>query len=197
MALAALDEPRVPNRFKSPFYFRDPEADLPAIDFKLGFPGASRADAASEAGHRDPFPGQTREKVLELSVLDLQLAFARACPLGEDIEDELGSIDNAGIELGFDVTELRGAELIVENDKIRLAGFDSSGEFFEFAFADEMGSVGHVANLCVDIDDLRPGAGGERAKLFERFFWREVLLRPSTDFNRNQNCLLRAGLRKL
>lgn len=197
MALAALDEPRVPNRFKSPFYFRDPEADLPAIDFKLGFPGASRADAASEAGHRDPFPGQTREKVLELSVLDLQLAFARACPLGEDIEDELGSIDNAGVELGFDVAELGGAELVVEDDEIGLAGFDRSGEFFEFAFADEVGPVGHVANLRINIDDLRPGAGGEGAKLFERFFGSKVSLRPSTNFNGHQNRLLRAGLRKL
>src|SRR5439155_3140951 len=63
--------------------------DAPAIGLELRLPGTSRADAAAEPRQRRPGADQPRQQVLELRELDLQLAFARARPPREDVENEL------------------------------------------------------------------------------------------------------------
>jgi hypothetical protein len=45
---------------------------------------------------------------VELGEFDLELAFAGAGGAGEDVEDELGAVDDAGFDDALDVALLRG-----------------------------------------------------------------------------------------
>ena len=93
-------------------------ADVPAIDFELGFARAARADAAAEA--RQPVAGsdEPRHQVLQLRELDLELAFARAGPPREDIEDQLRAIEDGDVRRLLEVAQLGRAELVVDDDEI-------------------------------------------------------------------------------
>ena len=74
-------------------------------------PPPSRESAAAAAGQ----PGQ---QVLQLRELDLPLALARPRAPGKNIEDELSAIDHLAIDPLFDVTELGGGQLVVENHHV-------------------------------------------------------------------------------
>src|SRR5262249_12401393 len=65
----------------------DAMPDAPAIRFQLRFTRASRADAAAEPRERRRRANQTRQHVLQLRELDLQLPFSRSCAAREDIQD--------------------------------------------------------------------------------------------------------------
>ena len=82
--------------------------DLAAIGFQLSFARTAGADAAAELRHLHAASGQSREQVLQLRQLHLELAFAGAGVAGEDVEDELGAVEDAGVEFAFQVALLRG-----------------------------------------------------------------------------------------
>ena len=71
----------------------EPVADVPAIDFELGFTGAPGADAAAEPRQPVARADEPGHQVLELRELDLELALARARPAREDVEDQLRAIE--------------------------------------------------------------------------------------------------------
>ena len=97
------------QRLELRFEVRQALACPPATDFELRFTGAAPADTAGETRERVVFLPQPRERVLELGELDLQLAVARLCALREDIEDELGAIDDLEIGVLGDGRDLRRA----------------------------------------------------------------------------------------
>jgi hypothetical protein len=72
----------------------DAMANPAAIGFELGFARAPGADAAAESRERRARTDEPREQVFELRELDLELAFARASALGEDVQDELRAVDD-------------------------------------------------------------------------------------------------------
>src|SRR5687767_3246571 len=92
--------------------------DAPPIRFELRFAGSSCADAAAETRERGVRPHETRHQVLELGELDLELAFARLRATREDVEDQLRAIDDLAIEDAFEVAQLRGAQLVVEDHDV-------------------------------------------------------------------------------
>src|SRR4030067_155030 len=57
-----------------------------------------RADAAARALEVAPLPHEPRQRVRELGELDLELALARARPLGKDVEDQRGPVDDLDAE---------------------------------------------------------------------------------------------------
>ena len=67
----------------------------------LRFARPARADAAAQPRHLHAVPGQPRQQVVQLRQLHLQPAFAGARARGEDIEDELGAVDDLGIRAPF------------------------------------------------------------------------------------------------
>src|SRR4030095_6085034 len=82
------------------------QRDLPARDparvLELRLTGAPRADActqrsgtAAEALEVLPHAAHAREVVLELRQLDLELALRGPRVLGEDVEDQLGPVDDS------------------------------------------------------------------------------------------------------
>src|SRR5690606_36687325 len=96
-AATALTRPRAPPAHVLQIVRQTPDAltDAPAIGLELRLARPSRADAAAETRQRRGGPHEPRQEVLQLCQLHLQLAFARPCPLREDIEDELRSVDDA------------------------------------------------------------------------------------------------------
>ena len=80
--------------------------NLPLVGFELRFTGAAGADAAAELGHFNSPPRQARQHVIELGEFDLELAFLGAGVAGEDVENELGAVDDAGVDGFLDVALL-------------------------------------------------------------------------------------------
>ena len=82
-------------------------------------PGAAAADATRQPGERIVALGQPGEHVLELGQLDLKLAVGALGPLGEDVEDELGAVEDLEAGLLGDVPRLRRIEVAVEDQEVR------------------------------------------------------------------------------
>src|SRR4029450_9321040 len=90
---------------ETPAQERDAAARAAAVRFELRLtgpacsdPGAERAHAAAEAFEVLPQTAHARQVVLELRELDLQLAFGAARVLREDVEDQLGAVDNSRLQ---------------------------------------------------------------------------------------------------
>jgi hypothetical protein len=191
LPLTALNQPRAPHGLEAFFNLRDPQPDLPAVDFQLRLARTAGADAAPEARHRHALASQPRQQVLQLSQFHLQLALARPGPFGEDIENQLRPVHHARIQPLFDVPQLGGGQFIVENDQIGPSGRHRGRQFVELALADHVRRIGHIPNLGVDIDDLSPGAGRQRSQLVERLLGGESPLGAAPEFDAYQNGLLR------
>jgi len=162
--------------------------DAAAIGFKLGFAGSASTDAASELRHLDTVSGEPGQHVLELRQFHLQLAFAGPRVTGEDIEDELRAIDTAAVNLAFEVAELRGAELVIEDDDVGIGGGGGSRDLFHFALADERGGIGFVAALQNLTDHFGSGAEGEFVKLGKRFVGAKASDPVSGNFGGSAGC---------
>ena len=77
--------------------------------------GPARGGLAHEVA---PHTGQPRQQVLVLRELDLELALARARPLGEDVEDEAGAVEDLDAQLLREHPQLRGRELVIEYGEV-------------------------------------------------------------------------------
>src|SRR5207344_121719 len=81
---------------------------------------AAHADAARLSRQVTPKARQSRQQMLQLRQLNLQLAFPRAGALREDVEDQRGAVENFGAEDFFQVAALRGGKFIVEDDRVHI-----------------------------------------------------------------------------
>ncbi len=75
--------------------------------------------------------------MIELSQLDLQLAFVGACALGEDIEDKTGTVEHTALERTFEVALLARCQGVIEDDQIGLGGLDLVAQLFDLATTDK------------------------------------------------------------
>ena len=71
---------------------RDFAADDAAVGFELGFAGSAEPDTAADTRQMCPHARQTRQQILELRQLDLELGFVAARPRREDVENHLGAV---------------------------------------------------------------------------------------------------------
>ena len=67
----------------------------------LRFAGAAGADAAAQPRHLGAPAGEPRQQVVQLRQFHLKLALAGARAAGEDIQDELGAVDDRGSASAF------------------------------------------------------------------------------------------------
>src|SRR5437660_3900703 len=93
-ATLSLHGARFADCFELALESRDPFLNAATIHFQLRFARSARADAAGLSRQVMPHPRQSRQKILQLRQLDLQTAFATARALREDVENELGAIEN-------------------------------------------------------------------------------------------------------
>jgi hypothetical protein len=82
--------------------------------------------------------------VIQLSQLDLQLAFVGTRALGEDIQDQPGAIQDATFEHAFEVALLAWREGVVEDDQFGLFGLHQIAQLLDLAAADEELGGRHV-----------------------------------------------------
>jgi len=115
-----LQRARALDGFEPPLEMADALANPPAVDFQLSFPRPPCADATAEPRQMRPLACQTRQQILKLSELHLELAFAAAGALGKDIENQLATVDNPDFESHFQITLLGRREILIENDQICL-----------------------------------------------------------------------------
>jgi hypothetical protein len=99
-----------------------------------------------------------------LGEFDLELAFAGAGAGSENIEDELGTIENFDGEFVFEIALLGGGKFAVEQDHGGMGGGNGGAELVEFTGADERGLVGLIAGLEDGGGDSGAGAFGEDDK---------------------------------
>ena len=66
-------------------------------------------------------PAHARQVVLELRELDLELALGADGVLREDVEDQLGAVDDARLKLVLEQALLRRRELVVDEQHLRAA----------------------------------------------------------------------------
>ena len=141
--------------------FLDAAGDAAAVGFELGFAGPARPDAAAQTGHLHAVAGEARQQVIQLRQLHLEAAFARPRARCENVQDELGAVDDFGVDGLFEVALLGGREVVVEDHHIGAAGCDGGRDLIHFAMADEGGGVRSRARLKHFFGDLRSGAGGQ------------------------------------
>src|SRR5438128_8690099 len=105
-AALSLHGARFAHGFELALQTRDTFLHATPIDFQLRFTRAARADPAGLARKVVPHAGEARQQILQLRQLDLQPAFAAAGALREDVEDELGAIENFPREEIFQIAPL-------------------------------------------------------------------------------------------
>ena len=81
----------------------DSLTDLALVRLQLGLARPARPDPSPQTGQFHSPSSQSRQPVVELGQLDLQLPLPGSRTAGEDIQDELGSVDDLAIECLFDV----------------------------------------------------------------------------------------------
>src|SRR5207247_824669 len=101
----------------------DALADTAALDLDLLLAEAA-ARPHSPAPPTDlPVVGisadQPRQQVMQPRRFDLQATFVRARMLGEDLEDDLGAIEHAGLDRQLEVALLARAEVLVASSEER------------------------------------------------------------------------------
>ena len=140
-----------------------------AVGFELGFAGTARADAAAQPRHRRAVPGQPRQQIVQLRQLHLQLAFPRARPPRENIQDQLGPVEHLDVQRPLQIALLRGRQIAVENDHRGVVKMNLALQLLHFAGADQSGRIRAGAALDLAFGDLRAGAHRQRLQLFQRF----------------------------
>ena len=141
------------NFFQLAFEFGDVVADDTRIDFQLLFAFAFCTHAARLAAltvQMCPTPFQTREGVVGLCELDLQCRLIGLCMGGEDVENNLLSVDDGERGHLFPIALLRWREKVIEDDDFRFCVFGELCDFLCLSFADEQPWIG-----LADFDDLR------------------------------------------
>ena len=100
---------------------RDASPGDPSVGLELRLAGAARTDACPDRPHATaealemlPHSPHARQVVFELGEFDLELALGAPCVLGEDVEDQLCPVDDAGLQRVFERSLLRRVELVVD-----------------------------------------------------------------------------------
>ena len=146
----------------------DPVHHQPAVFLKLLFARAADADPALVAGKVGPHPLEPRQGVLELRQLDLEVGLVRLGVGREDVEDDLGPVDDLDLERPFEVPRLPGAQVVVEDHQVGLIGGDEFLQFLDLAGADVGRDVHLLALLQHGPDHVQAGRLGQPSDLVQR-----------------------------
>ena len=101
--------------------------------------------------------------MFELSQLHLQLAFVAACTLGEDVENQPGTIEHPALQGFLQIAFLARTEGMIEQHQFGLMLLDRRGNLVELACPDEMPCIRLLATAFDELD--RNGACGSRQLL--------------------------------
>jgi len=178
-----------PERVQFTLETADPVADAAAIDFQLRFTGTAAADAAGEAGHGRVFRDESGQEILELSKLHLQFSRPGMGPLCEDIQNELGAVDDLQVRLIGDGPDLGRRQFMIENEEVGslLKRLDHEGR--KFAPAGDVPGVQAISPLQDRIKDGDARCPGKLDKFSQGF----LSLLVGVSFHVNEESAVRGG----
>ncbi|RMU40499.1 hypothetical protein ALP29_05226 [Pseudomonas syringae pv. avii] len=108
------------------------------VGFQLGFTRATHADTATLTLKVSPAANQAGAHVIKLGQFDLELAFMGTGALGENVENQAGTVDHATLENTFEVTFLTGREGVIEDHQIGFFGMNQVAQFLDLAAANQV-----------------------------------------------------------
>ena len=117
-----------------------------------------------------PQSTHTRQVVLELGELDLQLALGAARVLGKDVENQLRSVDDAGLQQVLEAALLSGVELVVDQQRLGTGLPKDALQLGELALADvraRLRTGADLNELCDGLDACRAGQLPHLRELFD------------------------------
>ena len=159
--------------------------DQAAVFFKLLFTGTTYADAPLVARQVGPHPLEPRHGIFELCQLDLEVRLVREGVGREDVEDDLGAIDDLDSQVLFQVARLRGTEVVVEEDDVPLVRLDRVFQLLDLAGADVSRDVDLMPLLQHGANDDQTSGLGQPPKLVQGIIGRPVTMGKNNPY---QNC---------
>src|SRR5690606_21823687 len=174
-------------------------ADPAAIELDLGLTRAAgshararRADLTTGlAAHRVTPTAQAWEEVFELRQFDLRLALARLGVLGEDVEDDGGSVDDLHLDDVLQSAALARRELGIGDHRVGADRVDDLLQLFGLAAADIGRGIRVRAALKHAVEHHGSGRLGERCELLERVL---RIVQRSRAVDADENDVLHADL---
>lgn len=145
----------------------NPVADPASVDFQLGLSGATASDSTHQTGHLAPAASQSRQQVFQLGQFDLDAPLAGLRPLGEEVEDQLGAVDDLEIGRRIDRPDLRRGQLPIEDDHIGSQLERADDDLLELALADECSGVECGTSLEDLVEDDQSTGVGQLDQLVE------------------------------
>ena len=112
-----------------------------------------------------PGADQPWQQVVELCRLDLQPSLVGASVLGEDVEDQLGPVDHARLELALQVALLARAQVLVADQEVVGFRLPQLPQLVHLALSDEEGGIDLGPALDVGRHDLTAGRPGQVRQL--------------------------------
>src|SRR4029077_15301926 len=103
---------------------------------------------------------KARQQVMQSRRLNLQAAFVSARMLGEDLEDDVCSVEHANLERAFKVALLPRAQVFIADEHVERPLEHHLAQSLALSGADEMRRFDLSAPLQVGSNDF--GAGGSR-----------------------------------
>jgi len=146
-ATSALRAPRPGHALDALSEHLDAPADDAAVDFELRLAGTAHVDAGAEAREHKAFAAHARELVFELRQMDLQGPLERVGVLREDAEDELGPVEDVGVDGVEHCSDLTRREVVLADRDRRARRLHRRLELGHLAAAQVCMRVGPIAML--------------------------------------------------
>jgi hypothetical protein len=115
-----------------------------------------------------PETRQAGQQMLQLRQFNLQLAFASASPLSENVQDQRGPIQHLAVENFLQVAALSRRKLIVEDYGVDLRLLTVQREFVGFSLANKGAGAWSCQFLEAVTDYVASGGGGQFGKFVQR-----------------------------
>ncbi len=99
---------------------------------------------------------------------------ALPCPgaPGEDVQNQLGAVDDLRRERSLQIPLLGRAQFLIENDRVGIGGAGQLGQFLDLSPSNQSRGIRRRTRLYHPVFDCCPGAAGEGAKLGQRLLCR-------------------------
>ena len=145
----------------------DAFSDESSVDFELLLAGATGADASLNAFEVAPHGFEPGKGVLELGELDLELGLGGSGARGEDVKDELGTVNDLDAGELLEGSTLGGSEVAIGNDNVGVEGADEVAELSGLSHAQIGGGMGSATTLDELGDNDSAGGASEAFELPE------------------------------